>query len=126
MGGNNPDGRNGQDWGRSHVMKQLNASPEAANEMAALTRLVAIAKSDTGQSRKVADFLLAWWNADTCGGFDLFHLCNVDKAIADDMLAVCRIIQRTHAYPDSFGFKADFEKMVADWRPRIALEESHQ
>lgn len=31
------------------------------NERAALARLIKIAKGDTGQSRRVADFLLAWW-----------------------------------------------------------------
>ena len=30
---------------------------------AALDRLIGIAQRDTGQSRKVANFLLAWWNA---------------------------------------------------------------
>jgi hypothetical protein len=29
----------------------------------ALMRLFAIARGDTGQSRRVADFLLAWYNA---------------------------------------------------------------
>ena len=38
-------------------------------EEAALNRLIAIAHNDTGQSRRVAGFLLAWWNADECGGF---------------------------------------------------------
>ena len=30
---------------------------------AALERLIGIAQDDSGQSRAVADFLLAWWNA---------------------------------------------------------------
>ena len=30
---------------------------------AALERLIQIAQGDTGQSRIVANFLLAWWNA---------------------------------------------------------------
>ncbi len=42
-----------------------------SDEKAAFHRLVAIAQRDTGQSRRVADFLLAWWNAGECGGFDL-------------------------------------------------------
>jgi hypothetical protein len=33
----------------------------------ALNRLIEIAQGDTGQCRIVADFLLAWWNADECG-----------------------------------------------------------
>lgn len=32
-------------------------------EKAALERLLKIAQGDTGQSRRVADFLLAWWNS---------------------------------------------------------------
>ncbi len=36
--------------------------------IAGLDRLFAIAKSDTGQSARVANFLLAWWN-----GTDLGH-----------------------------------------------------
>jgi hypothetical protein len=39
--------------------------------LAALDRLLAIAQADTGQSRRVANFLLAWWNAGECGGFHL-------------------------------------------------------
>ncbi|WP_432612744.1 DUF7673 family protein [Mesorhizobium mediterraneum] len=38
---------------------------------AAFERLLPQARSDTGQSRRVADFILAWWNADELGGFDI-------------------------------------------------------
>lgn len=49
---------------------------EAINqaEREALERLIAHAKRDTGQSRRVADFLLSWWNCGRCGGFDLTNL----------------------------------------------------
>lgn len=36
----------------------------------ALDRLLAAACQDDGQGRCVADFLLSWWNASTCGNFD--------------------------------------------------------
>jgi hypothetical protein len=36
-----------------------------------LEELLAVAQRDTGQSRKVANFLLAWWYAAENGGFDL-------------------------------------------------------
>ena len=52
----------------------------------ALTRLIEIAQKDTGQSRRVADFLLAWHNAAENGGWDVTDLWNVDQSIADDML----------------------------------------
>ena len=45
---------------------------------AALERLIRIAQRDTGQSRMVAEFLLSWWNAANCGGFDLNTLWGVD------------------------------------------------
>ena len=57
---------------------------------AALFRLIDIARSDTGQSRRVADFLLAWWNAGSCGSFDLTSLWALDWAIVEDMTKVFR------------------------------------
>jgi hypothetical protein len=90
------------------------------NEQAALERLVAIAKSDTGQGRRVVDFLLAWWNAGECGSFDLTNLWAVDTAIADDMATVFRMVARVQSYPDTLGYKADFETIVRAWRPELA------
>lgn len=99
----------------------------AFEQCAALERLIAISKSDTGQSARVANFLLAWWNARDNGGFDLIDLWNVDQAIADDMIAVIQLIARTRCYPDSLyhGFDADFRQMVTDWRrPKRAKKRS--
>ena len=70
-------------------------------ELAPIRRLIEIAGSDTGQSRRVADFLLAWWNAGDCGGFDLTDLWMVDKKIADDMLATAAFVATHHDTPDS-------------------------
>lgn len=69
----------------------------------ALARLMAIGQRDTGQSRKVADFLLAWHNADENGGWNPFDLCSVDAQIADDMLSVLQLVREGN-YPDSLGF----------------------
>ena len=33
--------------------------------------LLEVAERDTGQSGRARNFLLAWWNADECGSFDL-------------------------------------------------------
>jgi hypothetical protein len=87
--------------------------------LAALNRLLAIAQSDTGQSKRVADFLLAWWNADDCGRFDFRDLWMVDKAISDDILAVLRLIALRQAYPDAYGLRTEFEQLVKDWRPQL-------
>jgi hypothetical protein len=94
-----------------------------ADERAALRRLIAAAKRDTGQSKRCADFLLAWWNAQTCGGFDLTDLWAVDKAVADDMLTVIGLIARRHGeYPHDPAFDGNFRALVRDWRPELCSE----
>jgi hypothetical protein len=90
------------------------------DQKAALERLIAIAQSDTGQARRVADFLLAWWNAAECGGFDLTNLWGVDASIADDMVIVFSYIARANAYPDALGFNVPFQSIVRGWRPELA------
>jgi len=87
--------------------------------LAAVRRLVKIAQGDTGQSRRVADFLLAWWNAGSCGSFDLTELWAVDGEIADDMVAVFRLVADRHEYPTAYGLGEDFEQIVAAWRPEL-------
>jgi hypothetical protein len=87
--------------------------------LAALNRLMAIAQNDTGQSKRVANFLLAWWNAGDCGGFDLTEPWGLDRAIADDILSVIQLIALRHSYPDTYGLGPQFEQLVKDWRPRL-------
>jgi hypothetical protein len=48
------------------------------------------ARGDTGKSRIVASFLLAWWNAAECSGFELADVWAVDTAIAVDMVGSLR------------------------------------
>ena len=84
-----------------------------------LERLIAIAQSDTGQARRVADFLLAWWNAGSCGGFDLTNLWGVDDSIADDMVIVFGYVARANAYPDTVGFNTAFQSIARGWRPEL-------
>ena len=90
------------------------------DQKAALERLIAIAQSDTGQARRVADFLLAWWNAGECGGFDLTNLWGVDASIAEDMVIVFGYVARANAYPDALGFNIQFQSIVRGWRPELA------
>lgn len=82
----------------------------------ALGRLCAIAKRDTGQSRRVADFLLAWHNAAENGGWDPTDLWNVDKAIAEDMLMVLKLASESHKYPGDLGFQPEIETIWRLWR----------
>jgi hypothetical protein len=82
----------------------------------ALERLIAIARTDTGQARIVSNFLLAWWNAEECGGFDLTEVWGVDTEIARDMLRVFAMIAKQNQYPDTMGYGANFERIVRLWR----------
>ena len=82
----------------------------------ALRRLVRIAKGDTGQSGRVANFLLAWWNARVQGGFDLVDLWMLDSAIVDDMIKVLSLIANSHSYPDQLGLGLDFHSIISEWR----------
>lgn len=98
------------------------ALPDTAK--AALDRLISVARRDTGQSRRVANFLLAWWNAGDCGGFDLTELWGVDAAIAADMVTVFAILPTCQHYPDTLGYGAQFEAIVRTWRPAAHHEET--
>lgn len=89
---------------------------------AALRRLLDLARGDTGQCGKVANFLLAWWNARNCGGWDLTDLWAVDDAIAGDMLSVAAFIAANPEYPTSYGLGAEFEALVARWRPHLLTQ----
>ncbi len=93
--------------------------PMMAAEHDALMRLLKHASGDTGQSRRCADFLLAWWNADQCGGFDLTAMWGLDDAICQDMRAVFSYIARAQHYPDTLGLGPEFEAVVRMWRPDL-------
>lgn len=86
---------------------------------AAFERLLKVARSDTGQSRRVADFLFAWWNADSLGGFDIADLFGVDSTIAADMATVFTWLagQSEATYPT--GYRADIEELIEEWRPEV-------
>ena len=86
---------------------------------AALKRLIHVAQGNTGQSRIVANFLLAWWNAGECGGFDLTDVWGVDTAIAVDMLLVFALLAGCHQYPDTMGHGKPLEAIVRAWRPAV-------
>ena len=85
----------------------------------AFERLLAVAKSDTNQARRVAGFLLAWWNAESLGGFDIADLFAVDESLALDMAAIFSWLatQGNAVYPTEY--RADIEKLIEDWRPDV-------
>ena len=99
----------------------LDAAPcPTPSGLDALHRLIEIAATDTGQFRAVVDFLLAWWNARACGGFDLTMLWSVAPPIRDDRLVVLDLIAHHRNFPTAYGLGDAFTALVARRRPGIA------
>ena len=90
-----------------------------AQQKAALERLLASAARRTDQSRHVAEFLLAWWNAGDCGGFDLTTMWACDTAIVDDMAVVFAYVGNNRHYPDELGYSEQFKAFVRQWRAEL-------
>src|SRR5438093_12277099 len=84
--------------------------------MQSVARLMRIAIGDTGQCRRVANFLLAWHNAEENGGWDPTDLWNVDAAIAEDMLTALRLLRMENRYPGDLGFQKEIDKVWELWR----------
>ena len=95
------------------------ATAISARQQAALERLIKIAQADTGQSRMTAEFLLSWWTASNCGGFDLTTLWEVDTEIAAVMVTVFALVACCHRYPDDLGYGEEFRRIVHAWCPAL-------
>jgi hypothetical protein len=91
----------------------------SSRQKAALERLIRIAQAGSGQSRMTAEFLLSWWNASNCGGFDLTAMWGVDAQIAADMVTVFAFVASCHVYPDDLGYGEEFRQIVHAWRPEL-------
>ncbi len=100
----------------SPIAEHRFAAPRSAT-----ARLLAIANSDTGQSRRVADFLLAWWNGSDLGHFPIEHLWNVDRAISADMLTILGFLaeQPSAVYANAFGYEDEMRALVERWRAHV-------
>lgn len=85
-------------------------------QRAALVRLFQIAQRDTGQSKKVADFLLAWHNASENGGWNPVDIWAVDVQIARDIVTALVAIRVGHAYPPELGFEVEIARIWKQWR----------
>lgn len=84
---------------------------------AAIGRLLAITQSDTGQSAKVADFLLAWWNGPDIGHSPVLHLRNVDEVIGEDMLVVMAyLVTQPVTYANAWGYESPIRELRDQWR----------
>ena len=88
--------------------------------VAALDRLLAIAATDTGQARSVANLLLAWDNAHAYGGFDPTELWAVSDPVRADMLEVIGLIARERHHAAAYGHQDAFAALVRRWRPGVS------
>ena len=96
------------------------------NQRQALERLIAIAKRDTGQCRRVANFLLTWWNVHKYGAWCTTDLWSLDDAIAEDIFIVLRLIKEQSIYPDDLGYEGDFQEIRRQWRPEFYIAETEE
>lgn len=102
---------------RRQTMTSIPTDYDAAR--AALTRLLPIAMSDTGQARRVANFLMAWWNGPDLGHFEIADMFGLDVAIANDITTVIGFLgqnDRGAVYIDSLGFAEELQDIIALWR----------
>lgn len=87
------------------------------NGREALGRLIVVAQRDTGQSRKVAAFLLGCYNGARFP-FDLTDFRCLDYSLFEDCMAVLRMDyqprQEVHCYFEGGGSR--FEQMAEDHR----------
>ena len=90
--------------------------------IAALARLVPLALSDTGQARRVADFLLAWWNGPDLGDFAIADLFALDTDVAHDIATVIGFLAEHPGavYIDTLGYADEIQQIIALWRKDIA------
>lgn len=84
----------------------------------ALDRLIDLARSDTGQARRAANFLLAWWNGEDCGHFPIADLFGVDPTIATHITTIIGFLGQHEGaiYPDAFGRGPEMAELVGRWR----------
>lgn len=98
----------------------LVAEDEGAPDVeAALARLFEVAFRHSGQSRVVAQFLLAWWNGSTFGGFVISDLFRLDADLAADAATVFTHLSRrsTAAYVDAYGFGKEMRQLAERYLP---------
>src|SRR5665213_1173875 len=93
------------------------AAEISQGERAAIGRLMQNALGASGQARMVADFLLAWHNAEENGGWNPVELWSLDNQILDDVLTALQVIGRECGrYPDNLGFEREIQLVWTLWR----------
>ncbi len=88
----------------------------SSDEFAAIERLLRLARNDTSQARCIADFLLAWWDPQRCGGFDFTTLWELDHQQVHDVLLVSAYLARARHGLQQLGFTTEMEAIQQFWR----------
>jgi hypothetical protein len=98
------------------ALRRANRPRLLAEGEAALLRLLPVAQSDTGQSKRIARFVLGLYNGRRFP-FDLSDLRGIDYELHDDCLAVLRmdhvLEQEVHLYFENG--REIFERLAQDW-----------
>lgn len=84
------------------------------DKQAALGRLIKLAQGDTGKSLIAANFLLAWWDAASYGGFDPKDMGFLDPHTAVDIVLVLALIAEIPDYPVALA--EQIETIIHAWR----------
>jgi hypothetical protein len=98
-------------------LQEVPRNTMTAAQQGPLERLLAEAQRDSGQARRVATFLLSWWNSEECGGFALTDLWGLDTEIRRDLVTLFEFIADQQRYPDTLGYAKQSERIVSLWRP---------
>lgn len=77
-----------------------------------LDHLLGMAKGNTPQAERAGRFLLAWYDADGCGGFDLTDLWEMDNATLRACTVVFLWVASHRATPADVGFTADLNAVL--------------
>lgn len=111
-----------------HVMPCQPSDPArpSPQERQPLERLLAIGSDDSGQSRRVADFLLAIHNAPQNGGWDPLDLWAVDAEIGDDMLSVLLLLRACRTDFGALGYKPQIAALWRSWRRLAPISSAAQ
>lgn len=79
----------------------------------ALEILIPVARSDTHQSRRVAKFLLDWWD----GNSPFLDFASVDRSLGEAMATILLFLgQRSMEYADLWGREKDMGDLIDQWR----------
>src|SRR3546814_11022248 len=87
---------------------------------AAIGRLIELARSDTGQARRAANFLLAWWTGEHWGHFPIADLFGVDRDVPAEMATVFSFLGQHGGavYVDAFDSRDTMATLTAPSRPQ--------